>query len=82
MDPKITEAIQQVIQDAGQSDALARRLTAWFSAIASGNEDINDRQSTNRHLELLYEEVHLYDDHVGTNDDTSSHSTVNGERAD
>lgn len=82
MDPKITEAIQQVVQDSGQSGALARRLVAWFSAIASGNEDINDRQSANRHLELLYDEVHLHDDHVGPDEDVSSHSTVYGEGAD
>ena len=82
MDPKIAEAIQQVAQDAGQSESLARRLIAWFSAVASGNEDINDRQSANRHLELLYEEVHLHDDHVGADDDASFHSTVHGEGED
>ena len=75
VDPKIADAIQQVVQDAGQSEALARRLIAWFSAIASGNEDINDRQSANRHLELLYGEVHLPGDHVNAVDEASSRST-------
>ena len=54
MDPKIEEAIKEAVEENGQSEALARRLVAWFDAIASGNEDINDRQSANRHLELLY----------------------------
>ena len=59
MDPKIAEAIEQVVHDAGQNEPLARRLIAWFNAVASGNEDINDRQSAERHLELLYGEVQL-----------------------
>jgi len=57
VDPKIVDAIEQAVQEAGQSTALACRLIAWFDAIASGNEDINDRQSSYRHLELLYEEA-------------------------
>ena len=66
VDPKIAGAIEQVVHRAGQSPALARRLIAWFDAVASGNEDINDRQSASRHLELLYGEVHLPDEPVGS----------------
>ncbi len=74
MDPKITDAIQQSVRDEGQSDALARRLIAWFKAVASGNEDINDRQSANRHLELLYGEVQLPGGHVDDIDDNVEES--------
>ena len=59
MDPKIVEAIEEAVREKDQSDALARRLTAWFDAVSSGNEDLNDRQSADRHLELLYGEVQL-----------------------
>ena len=59
MDPKIAEAIEKVVLDAGQREPLARRLIAWFNALASGDEDINDRQSAERRLELLYGEVQL-----------------------
>jgi len=57
VDPKIKEAIKTAVAESGQSDGLARKLDSWFEAIATGNEDIADRQSANRHLELLYEEV-------------------------
>lgn len=57
LDPKIREAIEAAVSEAGQSEGLARKIARWFEAIASGNEDINDQQSAHRHLELLYEEV-------------------------
>lgn len=57
MDQKIKEAIETAVREAGQPEGLARKLASWFDAIASGNEDINDTQSANRHLELLYEET-------------------------
>ena len=75
VDPKIAEAIQNVVEDVGQSQALARRLVAWFNAVASGNEKINDRQSADRHLELLYGEVRLPDDLVHAEENASSRSS-------
>ncbi len=57
VDPKVKEAIETAVSEAGQPDGLARKLTRWFEAIASGNEDMSDTQSANRHLELLYEEA-------------------------
>jgi hypothetical protein len=57
VDPKVKEAIELAVKEAGQPEGIARKLTRWFEAIASGNEDINDAQSANRHLELLYEEA-------------------------
>ena len=57
MDPKIKAAIEMAVSEAAQSQGLARKITRWFEAIASGNEDITDRQATDRHLELLYDEV-------------------------
>jgi len=57
IDPKIQEAIEAAVAEAGQPEGLARKLVRWFEAIATGNEDINDTQSANRHLELLYEEA-------------------------
>lgn len=57
IDPKIKAAIKTAVEEAGQAEGLARKLDSWFEAIATGNEDITDRQSAYRHLELLYEEV-------------------------
>ena len=58
-DPKIQEAIELAVDEAGQTQALSRKLVRWFEAIASGNEGINDRQSAYRHLELLYDETQI-----------------------
>ena len=57
VDPKIKEAIERAVTESGQPSGLARKLNSWFEAIATGNEDIADRQSAGRHLELLYDEV-------------------------
>lgn len=58
MDKKIQDAIRQAVTEAGQDPGLARKLESWFEAIASGSEDINDKQSSYRHLELLYDDTH------------------------
>lgn len=57
MDKKIQDAIREAVGEAGQDAGLARKLESWFEAIASGSEDINDKQSAYRHLELLYDDT-------------------------
>ncbi|WP_199221267.1 CxC ATPase DNA modification system associated small protein [Maritimibacter sp. 55A14] len=57
MDPKIVEAIEEAVSEAGQPVGLARKMTRWFDAIASGNEDVASKQDAYRHLELLYAEA-------------------------
>ena len=54
-DTKIREAIEAAVTKVGQDRTLATKLVRWFEAIASGNEDINDSDLTDRHLERLYE---------------------------
>ena len=79
VDPKIIEAIKEAAQEEGQSDALACLLIAWFDAIASGNEEINDRQSANRHLELLYGEGQLSEKATVTQSAVSSDESLSPE---
>lgn len=57
LDPKLIEAIESAVTEAGQSHALSRRLIAWMDAATSGNEDVNDVDASARHLELLYSET-------------------------
>ena len=57
MDDKIREAIESAVREAGQTKDLANKIHLWFQALASANEQINDRQSTEPRLELLYEEA-------------------------
>ena len=42
LDNRIEEAIKAAVIEVGQSDALARRLIAWMTALVSENEDINN----------------------------------------
>jgi len=65
VDPKIKEAIEPAVEEAGQTPSLARCLGRWFEAIATGNENINDRQSADRHLELLYDETQTHEEQMG-----------------
>ena len=55
IDIRITQAINEAVKEAGQPEPLARRLIAWYEAVTSGNEDINDQATTARHLEVLFE---------------------------
>lgn len=61
MDRKIQEAISDAVGESGQNPGLARKLERWFDAIATGSEDINNRQSSHLHLELLYDETNADD---------------------
>ena len=55
IDLRITDAIKDAVEEAGQPDMLARRLIAWFEGVTSGNEDIDDQTTTARRLEVLFE---------------------------
>lgn len=55
IDARIEQAIQEAVKEADQPLALALRLIAWFEAVTSGNEDINDGSAAARHLEVLFE---------------------------
>ena len=57
LDPKISQAIKEAVDEVGQSAALARRLIAWMDAVTSGNEDLADQAAAARHLEVLYAET-------------------------
>lgn len=54
LDPRITHAITEAVEEAGQPETLAHRLIAWFEAITTGNEDIHDSETSARHLDLLF----------------------------
>ncbi|MGB1250466.1 MAG: CxC ATPase DNA modification system associated small protein [Candidatus Promineifilaceae bacterium] len=57
LDDKIVEAINTEVARSGQPSALARKLTAWLSAVVSGNDDLNNDQSTRSRLELIFNDI-------------------------
>lgn len=69
LDARLTDAVIQAVADAGQSEALARRLVAWLEAITSGNEDLADSAAADRHLEFIYGEVKVAEESADQDDD-------------
>ncbi len=72
VDPKIRDAIKTVVTESGQSEGLARKLESWFEAIATGTEDINEKKSAHRRLELIYDAVQLDDSVVESDEEEAS----------
>ena len=62
LDARIIQAIQEAVEEAEQPATLACRLIAWFEAVTSGNEDINDQNAAARHLEVVFEGTVVSDD--------------------
>ena len=52
IDPRIREAIEVAVEEGGQDASLSRKLVAWFEALSSGNERIDDAE---RYVKLLYD---------------------------
>lgn len=59
IDPKMKEAINVAIQNAGQKEELSNRIVAWINSLIAGNVDITNDEDALRHLELIYKEVEL-----------------------
>ncbi|MEZ4706537.1 MAG: CxC ATPase DNA modification system associated small protein [Caldilineaceae bacterium] len=55
VDTKIIEAIEKAVAQHRQPSSLATKIVAWLEALSAGNEDLNDKQSADRRLELLYD---------------------------
>ena len=56
MDPRIREAIEAAVEEDGQDASLSRKLVAWFEALSSGNERIDDAELR---LDLIYDSTTL-----------------------
>ena len=54
IDPRMRDAILEAVRAAGQPRGLADKLIAWFEALSSGNETLENRDSVTRHVQLLY----------------------------
>lgn len=55
VDSKIIEAVKEAVAANGQSQSLARKINALLESISSGNSSLDDKQTIDRHLELLYQ---------------------------
>ena len=55
IDARIRNAIVDAVREAHQNVSLADKLTAWFEALATENESLDDKESVSRHLEILYQ---------------------------
>lgn len=62
IDTRIKSAIERAVAESGQPATLATKIVAWFEGLSSGNESLEDRESLQRRIVLLYEGVRLDDD--------------------
>ena len=56
---EIRGAIAMAVGDAGQSSALAAKLIAWFEAVASGNEPLENFEHVKRRLDVIFPAVEV-----------------------
>jgi len=57
LDPRVEAAVKEAVHEAGETPALAEKIIAWLDALAAGNAQLSDRDTTSRHLELLFQTV-------------------------
>ena len=57
LDRRVVTAIEEAVREQGETPALAQKITAWLDSLAGGNARVAERDSTDRHVELLYESV-------------------------
>lgn len=63
LDRRVIAAIDEAVRESGETPALAQKITAWLDSLAGGNSRLSDRDTTERHVELLYQSV------VGANEE-------------
>ena len=59
IDPKVQTAITEAVKYRQQTNELATCLIAWFDALSSATEDINDAESTAHRIDILLETTNL-----------------------
>lgn len=55
--PEITAAVQEAVREAGQPEHVATKITRWLDALSSGQESINETESVQRHLDVIFESL-------------------------
>ena len=61
IDARITQAIREAVEEAGQPESLAQSLIAWFDAIATGNGDSDHAATARHHLKELFQSTKVND---------------------
>jgi len=64
VDTRISHAVRQAVEHAGQPAAVSDRLLAWFEGLSTGNESLEDPDSVKRHVDVLFDAVVVADDDV------------------
>lgn len=59
LDTRIEAAINEAVLEVGQSREVADKLVAWVSDLTTGNTKLTDKDSVRRHLQLLFNTVHV-----------------------
>ena len=57
LDKRLTRAIVESVKFAGEDQLLSKRLVALFESLGSGQVSVDDKESMDRHIELVYSQV-------------------------
>lgn len=55
----INSAIQHAVEEAGQKIDLSVKISAWFNALSSGNESLEDHTGLRNHIDLIIKTITL-----------------------
>ena len=59
LDPEAEAAIEEVLIEASQPEAVIRRLSKWLNELADGNTTLEDHEDVQRRIDGLFESVVL-----------------------
>ena len=59
LDQFVAEAVRVAVENAGQPEALSRRITAWLEVVNSRTEQSDDQTEDARHLDALFDGTEL-----------------------
>lgn len=55
LNQEIKQAIEEAVQEEGQSSSLAAKILAWMEALTEGNEDVADPSAYTQRCVLCFE---------------------------
>lgn len=59
---QVRVSLEEAVREAGQSEALARRLVAWVDQLTSGNSRLERKDDVARHVDACLDAVELTTD--------------------
>ena len=59
IDEQFEQTIYKIVGEYGESSAVSQKIIAWIENIADGSENVFDRNSYRRFLDLIYSNMEI-----------------------